>query len=118
MTMITSEGWMPIPEARRQVEQLKQELKEVDVEIQTTTGIYRELNHQVIGYLAIARRMGLPENVQASIRVLSSLRLAYLSLQAVRMATGDPLAWLTAGVTVGATVFSVANELDVRAPEY
>lgn len=38
--------------------------------------------------------------MQRAIAIANQLRLAYASLQAVRMAAGDPLAWAMAGITV------------------
>lgn len=56
--------------------------------------------------------------MQRAIMIANQLRLALASLQALRMAAGDPLAWAMFGVAVMDVTVSVANELEMREPEY
>lgn len=71
--------------------------------------------------LSLARRMGLPENLEAQIRViqrliniLNQLRLAYIAVRAARMAAGDPIAWAMAGVSVATFAMDLATEVNSR----
>ena len=75
--------------------------------------------------LSTLRRLTRSENLQdfyreaqRAIAIANELRLALASLQALRMAAGDPLAWAMAGVATAQVVISVADELELRSPEY
>jgi len=68
--------------------------------------------------LALSQRMGLPDRASEMIaqiqrieRAVLSLRAAYLALQAARMAAGDPLAWATAGLAVGALALDIGSDV-------
>lgn len=53
--------------------------------------------------LSLLDRAGLTNTVaiQQKIALLNQLRLAYLAVQAARLAAGDPLAWGMAAISVG-----------------
>jgi hypothetical protein len=70
---------------------------------------------QTITYrsLGLIRRLTGDENLdraiakmQKAIMVMNQLRLAYASLQALRMAAGDPLAWAMAGLAAAEAAVS------------
>lgn len=65
--------------------------------------------------LSLARRMGLGEDIedgimaiQRMISMLYMLKAAYLAVAAARLAAGDPLAWIQAGVAVGGAIATMA----------
>lgn len=47
--------------------------------------------------------------INKAIVAVNQLRLALAALQAARMASGDPLAWATAAVSVGEALFSAGD---------
>ena len=59
--------------------------------------------------LALAEKLGLADTaeIRAKLALLNRVRLAYLAVQAARMAAGDPLAWATAGLAVVETGVSM-----------
>jgi len=66
------------------------------------------------GTLGIARRLTGDENLQRgmatmqrTVGVAQQLTIALTTLQAARMAAGDPLAWVTAGLAVGGATLSL-----------
>lgn len=80
----------------------------VNAQLQETEQI---LNRTLI---LVRRLSGGDENIQRTIQILqnlllvvNALRVAYRALQAARLAAGDPIAWITTGLTVAETVVSV-----------
>ena len=74
---------------------------------------------------SLANRMFGTENIPEGIKLMqkattiaNQLRLAYRALQAVRLAAGDPLAWAMLVISAAEVTVSVANELEMRSPEY
>jgi len=71
--------------------------------------------------LGLARRLTGSENLQQSIAVIqraiaitNKLRLALRALQLARMATGDPLAWILATISVAEVGVDISTELSGR----
>lgn len=48
-------------------------------------------------------------DTQKAIRIANQLRLTLAALQAARMASGDPLAWAMAAISVGEFAFSAGD---------
>lgn len=99
-----------IQEVREQVRQLKSELGELRaVTISTTTGLNTAVSLLVrlSGDSDISRVMSL---MRRSIVVANQLRIALYAVLAARMAAGDPIAWIQAGVAVG-TAAALTGEL-------
>jgi len=74
------------------------------------TALYRSLD--------LAARLTGDENLERGIRTMqraiaiaNQLRLALIALQAARMAAGDPLAWIQAGVAVGTLAMDIGTEV-------
>jgi len=62
--------------------------------------------------LALADRLGISNtaDIRRMIALLNQLRLAYLAVQAARMAAGDPIAWALAAVSVGEVAVEVGSQ--------
>jgi hypothetical protein len=93
-----------VQEVRREIRELKREINDVKKEVQ----IYRNL---LFSTMSLMDKTGLTNTTQIRrmITLLNRLRMAYLSVQAARMAAGDPLAWAMAGIavtTVGVDIYT------------
>lgn len=77
----------------------------------------RELNRLLTTYVALARRVGIPENIMEGIRRLQQLRIAiettYRSLWMLYAASG-PIGWITAlgGLALGGLMLADQMELE------
>jgi len=96
----------------------------LEVNVEKAYENIRRLQTVLYRTLGLLRRMGLSEEldaqimqIQSLIAVVNSLRLAYIALQAARMAAGDPIAWGMAGVSVASAGFDLMQgvEWDWRA---
>ena len=93
-----------IAEARREIQQLKSEMALVSTELnRTNRAFYLTLN--------LMDRSGIKGVAQARqlITLLAQLEAAYRAVQLARMAAGDPLAWISAGLEVANVVMSLEN---------
>jgi len=88
----------------------------LEVNVEKAYENVRRLETLLYRTLGLVRRMGLPDAMEDQIRDLqrllaavNSLRLAYIALQAARMAAGDPIAWGMAAVS-GASIAMTADE--------
>ena len=86
------------------------------VNVEDASTQLRQLERILFRSLALLRRMGLPEDVEAGIMrlqrlitIVRSAQIALIALQAARMAAGDPLAWIQAGLGVATTVASASD---------
>jgi transcription initiation factor TFIIIB Brf1 subunit/transcription initiation factor TFIIB len=66
--------------------------------------------------LRLAKRLGLPEEVnqaiaqiQQTIRIVHQLQMAYNALLLARLSSGDPLAWVQAGIYVASSVVTMTD---------
>lgn len=55
---------------------------------------------------------------QEAIRIANELRLTLAALQAVRLAAGDPFAWIMLGVSAGTVSVDLVNAMEMESPEY
>lgn len=62
--------------------------------------------------MALAERLGLANTaeIRQRLALLNQIRLAYLAVQAARMAAGDPLAWALAFVSVAEVAVEVGSQ--------
>jgi len=88
------------------------------LELNVEPSLVRLRKYQTVLYrtLGLIERLGLNEKlseqvrqIQQQIAFLNKLRLAYLAVQAARMAAGDPLAWGMAFVAVGEVAMDVSD---------
>lgn len=80
------------------------------------------LTRRVLGYV---NRLSGSDDISVFInkmveatQVADQLAVSLAALQALRMAAGDPLAWLTAGVAVTGLGISTVNLFEARRPQY
>lgn len=83
----------------------------------TTASLYR-YETALRSALRLAKRMGLPEEMEQQIttyqrvlRAVHQLEMAYHALQVARMAAGDPIAWVQFGITATAFAFNVGEQI-------
>ena len=88
----------------------------LELNVQPAEHSLRQYETAVFRALALAKRLGLPEDmvaaadyVQRQIATLRSLELAYYAVQLARMAAGDPLAWAMAGISVVSAAVSIGD---------
>lgn len=93
-----------IREVRTELLALKAEMQVMKREMRT----YRSMLQDVF---ALSDLLGLKgvSSIRQHIILLYQLKAAYDAVQLARMAAGDPLAWISAGVTVTATVASAVD---------
>lgn len=113
MTEITPGGWMPIPEARKQVEVFKQELEESKTSL-------KEYEYLLFRISSLTRRMGLPERADKVIMTIQQMALTVRVLEAALIA-------LESGTTYGAIKgfllligggLTVGAVMDMERPQY
>lgn len=89
-----------ITEAKRQLEELKQTMRDTSREARS----YNSIMHTT---LMLMTKTGFKNaaDIRRMISLLYALQAAYRAVQLARMAAGDPLAWIAAGAeAVGVTV--------------
>jgi len=103
-----------VGEMKQQIQDVTHDLYELNRELGNSYQLFRSLN-------MLTNRMGFPDNVRESVNmmysimhVVNSLKLAYLSLQAARMASGDPIAWAQFGATAVAAGVGIYAEVERR----
>ena len=97
----------------------------LEINVEEAYAEVRRLQTVLNRTLGIVSRLTGDENIkeairamQAAIRVANQLRLALASLQALRMAAGDPLAWAMTGIATVSVIVGVVDEMEARMPEY
>ena len=112
---------MPISEVRRQVTELKEELREFNRESQKAIVNFNELNRAARTYLALARRSGLPENVMQAItsvyQLETAFRLAYRSAMMLYAGTG-PVGWAVGLASLALSGMMLADQMEIRRSRY
>lgn len=105
-----------IAETRRELAALGQEIRKT----QRDMFVYK---NTISDILRLSRQMGLPPEIdqqvvaiQRLITLLNATIAAYRAVQIARMAAGDPVAWIQAGIEVAGVGMSVATmiESDMR----
>ena len=87
----------------------KRELQELRLEMQSLQREVRSYKALLMDVASLASLLGIKDAsaIRRQITLLYQLKAAYDAVQVARMAAGDPLAWLSAGVTVGTAASSV-----------
>jgi len=103
-----------IREVRDELQELRSEMRDVRIESRAYTSA-------LLSGLNLARRMGLPDHmrdqitgIQRMIRMLNALKATYHAVMVARMAAGDPLAWIQAGIAVGTVAMDIGTEVYSR----
>jgi len=93
----------------------------LEVNVEKAYEDVRRLQTILFRSLGLVRRLSGSEDlnqaiavIQRAISIINRLRLALAALQAARMAAGDPLAWILAGISITEVGLDVATELDGR----
>jgi len=93
----------------------------LEVNVEPGFTAVRRLQMVLFRTLGLMRRLGLPPQIDRAIAGLQQListanqaRLALLALQAVRMAAGDPIAWMQAGISVVTVAVSMGEMMTVE----
>lgn len=93
-----------IADARRELELLRADMHSFEREMR----VYKNL---LMDSTVLASQLGIKEasDIRRAITLLYQLKAAYDAVQLARMAAGDPLAWLGAGITVTSAAISLGN---------
>lgn len=91
----------------------------IRVDVSEATDSLRTLEEIMLRYLALARRLGLPEDLNAAINVaqraavnMAQLERTMLLFQAALVGAG-PLGWLAFAAAAGITALSFADTIDM-----
>jgi len=89
----------------------KRELQELRLEMQSLQREIRSYKNLLIDVTGLASLLGIKDaaSIRRYITLLYQLKAAYDAVQLARMAAGDPLAWIGAGVTVASTAIQLGN---------
>lgn len=95
-----------IQEMRQQIRELQNDVSSLKRDVTTCKTLF-------VSTLALMDRAGLKDaaDIRRMIMLVQRLHMAYVALQAARMAAGDPLAWATAAVTGVTLAVDVATEI-------
>ena len=83
----------------------------LEVNVQPALTELRKVETVLYRSLALAEKMGLANTaeIRQRLALLNQIRLAYLAVQAARLASGDPIAWALAAVSVGEVAVNVGS---------
>ena len=89
----------------------KREMLELKAEMQFLQREMRSYKNLLVDVTVLATSLGIKNasDIRQMITLLYGLKAAYDAVQFARMAAGDPLAWIGAGVTVATTAINVGN---------
>lgn len=85
-------------------------------EVALSISTLNEYIHTLNSAIRLAKRAGLPDDfrkyateIQRAIRLINQLKIAMYALTAARVAAGDPLAIIQAGIAIGAVAVTAAD---------
>lgn len=100
---------------------LREEIRRLELDVKKTQGAIRELDRMAERYMALAQRLGLPENIENAIHQAMRLKIAleamYRSALMLQAASG-PIGLATALAGIGISSIMLADSMETRRPRY